>query len=148
MKLSISLFTIFLIFAAASFAAAQQKVVVIPLMDDAKKNLKNVVTVSPANGDYTNPADALASTQEVYNCKFIGLTGTGTYSYGVHNSCSSNLTIHNNYIKGEHKGVASDGCMMRVSQSSVAGGGLNIHATLTCTASDNGVSATVDNTCN
>lgn len=43
------------------FAAAQNKVVIIPLSGDDLKPLKNIISVAKANGDFTNPATAVAS---------------------------------------------------------------------------------------
>jgi hypothetical protein len=57
---------------AAGIAPAQTRVVVIPLGGEDAKNLKNVITVAKAHGDFTNPVDAINS---------IPTTGNGVPSF-------------------------------------------------------------------
>ena len=48
-------------FLRASMAFAHNRVVIVPLGGDDAKPLQNVVTVSKANGDFTDPVTAMAS---------------------------------------------------------------------------------------
>jgi len=63
--------------------SAQTRVVVVPLGGDEVKPLKNVVTVSPANGDFTNPITALNSISEASATNpYLVVIGPGVYDIG------------------------------------------------------------------
>ncbi|MBX2847642.1 MAG: hypothetical protein KTR16_04930 [Acidiferrobacterales bacterium] len=76
-----SLSVLLLIFYANS-AIAQNKVVVIPMFDEVKP-LANIITVSPKNGDFTNPIAAMASiTNASAGNPYLIIIGPGIYTLG------------------------------------------------------------------
>jgi hypothetical protein len=61
MKVLVKIVCVFGSLIISGVVLAQTKVVVIPLMGGGAENLKNVITVSKENGDFTNPIDAINS---------------------------------------------------------------------------------------
>ena len=68
----------------SNIAIAHNKVVVIPLGADELNGLANIVTVSTADGDFTDPIDALSSiTDASASNPYVVLIGPGRYSLGI-----------------------------------------------------------------
>ena len=78
-KLQYVLLLIFVFSVSAVYA--QNKVVVIPLYSSTAKKLKNIVTVSPSNGDFTDPVAAVNSiTDASINNPYLVVIGPGIYT--------------------------------------------------------------------
>ncbi len=126
MKISISLSVVLLVF-VASFSAAHQKVAVIPL--HSAKQLKNIVTVSPTGGDFTDPATALASitdasssniyhvaigpgtyviTQQMVMKPFLSITGSGPATTIIKGAISTAVESTSSLIVGADNSSLSD----------------------------------------
>lgn len=79
MKLFVQLAVAFVFCLSMSIAAAQEKVVVIPL--NSAKKLKNVVTVSAKGGDFTDPVAAVNSIADATETNpYLLLIGPGIYT--------------------------------------------------------------------
>ncbi len=80
---------IFLSLFAVGIVQAQTKVVVIPMMGGDAINLKNVITVAKANGDFTNPIDAIDSIPTTgdespnFTNRYLIVIGPGIYPIGL-----------------------------------------------------------------
>lgn len=80
MRNLIVFFTVSAILCASPLVAAENKVVVIPLMGSAG-NLNNVITVSPKGGDFTDPVAAVNSISgNSSNNRYVVLIGPGEYT--------------------------------------------------------------------
>ncbi len=82
---------------------AHNKVVVIPLGDAEAASLKNIITVSAENGDFTNVADAMASiTDADFENPYVIFIGPGRYEL------ADTLEVKNHvHIRGSGKNITA-----------------------------------------
>ena len=82
-RVTARLVMLFLALSTPSILAAQTKVVVIPLAGEDLKPLKNVISVSPSNGDFTSPVAALNSISNASATNpYLIVLGPGVYDLG------------------------------------------------------------------
>lgn len=114
--------------AAMCFAAiAQNRVVVIPLGADGEP-LKNVVTVSAQNGDFTSLSDAMASiTDASFDNSYLIVMGPGTFTL-------TEQVIVKSYVSIQGSGV------LRTRIEGNVSGNAGLHAALIVLASDTSIS--------
>lgn len=115
---------------------AQNKVVVIPLMGDDMKPLKNIITVAKANGDYTDPVQAVNSVTDASATNpYLVVIGPGVY------------TITQTLVMKEHVDISGSGENVTILTGEISGAYIDASSAIISGADQSTLSAlTVKNT--